>query len=428
MPSPTSLRRALGLPEVTFAGVGIILGAGIYALLGDAAGLAGNAVWLAFVISAFMAAFTGLSYAELSSMFPSAGAEHEYVSHAMGRRLAFVIGWLSIVAAILAVSTVSLGFAGYFSALTCVAMTPSAFVLIVLLGLLLIYGIKETSWFNIVATLVETGGVVFLIILGLPHLGEVDYLEAPRGLTGVFQASSLVFFAYVGFEGLVKLAEETKRPEKTIPRGLILSLVITIVLYVLVSISAVSVVGWQQLSASRAPFADVARSALGRDVFVVVAVIALFATMNTALMFLLAASRITYGMAAARALPFVLSGVHRQRQTPWVAIALTTAVSALFLFFGDIAFVANATNFTVFLTFITVNATVIILRFKEPTTKRPFRVPLSVSRVPILPVLGIVFSVFLIAQIPPGVLLLGLMLTAIGALVGLGVKPRRAGP
>ncbi|MDI3287428.1 amino acid permease [Polyangium sp. 15x6] len=427
MPSQPSLRRALGLAEVTFAGVGIILGAGIYALLGDAAGLAGNAVWMAFVISALMAAFTGFSYAELSSMFPSAGAEHEYVSHAMGRRIAFVIGWLSIISAILAATTVSLGFAGYLSVLTGVAVTPAALGLLVLLGLLLFCGIKETSWFNIVATFIETGGVVLLLALGLPHLGEVDYLEAPKGLAGVFQASSLVFFAYVGFEGLVKLAEETRRPEKTIPRGLMLSLGITIVLYVLVSISAVSVVGWRALSASQAPFADVARHALGRDVFIVVSVIALFATTNTALMFLLAASRIIYGMAAAGALPAVLSGVHRRKQTPWAAIALVTAASALFLSVGDIAFIANATNFTVFLIFIAVNATVIILRFKDPARRRPFRIRLSVGRIPLLPIAGILFCVFLSAQIPPGVLLLGLVLTAIGALSSLGMNVRRAG-
>jgi basic amino acid/polyamine antiporter, APA family len=226
---------------------------------------------------------------------------------------------------------------------------------------------------------------------------------------------------YVGFEGVVKLAEETRRPEKTIPRGLMLSLGITIILYVLVSISAVSMVGWQQLSASQAPFADVASHALGRDVFIAVSVIALFSTTNTALTFLLAASRITYGMAAAGALPSVLSGVHRSRQTPWVAIALATAASALFLSVGDITFVANAANFTVFLIFIAVNTTVIILRFKDPARKRPFRIRLSVWRIPLLPIAGILFCVFLSAQMPPSVLLLGLALTAIGALLSLGM-------
>ncbi len=421
-PPPTSLRRALGLAEVTFAGLGTILGAGIYALLGAAAGLAGNAVWMAFVISAFMAILTGLSYAELASIFPSAAAEHEYVSHAMGRRIAFVIGWLSIVASILAVSAVSLGFAGYFVSLTGLTAIPSASLLILPLGFLLFYGIKETALFAVIATFVEAGGVVFVILIGLPHFGDVDLLEMPKGLGGLFQASSLVFFAYTGFEGIVKLAEETKSPEKTIPRALLLSIAISIALYVLVSISAVSVVGWQSLAASPAPFAEVAGQVLGERVFVAISIIALFATSNTSLMFLLAASRITYGMANSRSLPAIFARVHPRTRTPWVAVLVMTLLSILFLFAGDLAFVAHAMNFTVFLIFIMVNATLVVLRIREPDRKRPFRVPLSLGKIPILPVTAILFSLFLLVQIPPGAMLLGLALALLGLFVSFFLK------
>jgi APA family basic amino acid/polyamine antiporter len=421
---PPALRRELGLFEVTMAGIGVVLGAGIYALLGKGAGLAGNAVWLSFVISAVMAVFSGLSYAELSSIFPRASAEYEYVQTAIGHRTAFVIGWLVILAGIFAVTTVALGFAGYFMALTGAALLPVAAVLIVLCGILLFTGIKETALFTIVFTLIEAGGIIVLIIIGLPYLGQVDYLEMPYGWSGVFEASALVFFAYTGFEGIVKLSEETKNPEKTIPRGLILSLLITIILYVFVAIASVSVIGWQKLSASGAPFAEVVHAALGSDAFVVIGIIALFATANTALMFLLAASRITYGMAGAFFLPRSFSRVHSRRQTPWVAITVVTAGSLALLAFGDIAFVANVTNFTLFVTFIVINASVIILRFSKLGYSRPFRVPVSVFGVPVIPMMGILFCVFLLMQQDIYVILLGILLAVTGIL--LTFLPRRA--
>src|SRR3972149_9798419 len=239
MTRKVELKRQLGLLEITLSGVGIILGAGIYALLGKATGLAGNAVWLSFAFAAFVAIFTGLSYAELSSMFPKASAEHQYTKSAFNKKPAFIIGWLIIFSGIIGASTVALGFGGYFSALFKVPVLTSAFVLIVILSLLLFYGIKESAWFAIISTLIETAGLIIIIFIGLPYLGKVDYFEMPQGLAGVFEASALVFFAYTGFESIVKLSEETKDPEKTIPRGLMLSVLISVILYIMVAISAV---------------------------------------------------------------------------------------------------------------------------------------------------------------------------------------------
>jgi APA family basic amino acid/polyamine antiporter len=196
----------------------------------------------------------------------------------------------------------------------------------------------------------------------------------------------------------VKLSEETKSPERTIPLALLLSLAITILLYILVAACAVSVAGWELIAGSQAPFAAVVYAAMGSDALYAISVIALFATANTALMFLLAASRITYGMAQAASLPAVLARVHGSRGTPWVAIVSLSLLSLIFLFFGDIAFVANVTNTTLFITFIAINAAVILLRHRQPDLPRPFRTPLSVGTVPLLPVLGIVFSVFLLLQ------------------------------
>jgi len=414
MSNKIKLKRELGLIEVTLSGIGIILGAGIYALIGKAAGLAGNSVWLSFAIASLIAIFTGLSYAELSSMFPKASAEHEYVMNAFNKKLAFIIGWLIILSGVIGAATVALGFGGYFNAFFKVPVIPSAIVLIVALSLLLFYGIKETARFVIIATLIETAGLIIVIFIGFPYLGKVDYFEISHGWTGVFQASALVFFAYTGFESIVKLSEETKSPEKTIPKGLILAIVVSIFLYVTVAISAVSVMGWERLSTSEAPFADLAFFAFGSDAFILLTAIALFATANTVLMMMLGSSRIIYGMADSGTLPAILSRVHRSRRTPWTAILVTMAVSILFIFSGDIAFVANVDNFTLFVTFFIINAALILLRYKEPGMNRPFRVPLNAGRFPVLPFLGILSCVFMLAQLEGKVILIGIMLVVLG--------------
>jgi len=414
-PNPgTKLRRELGLPAVTLSGVGIILGAGIYALLGEAAGMAGNAVWLSFAIAATIAGFSALSYAELSSMYPRASAEFEYVSNAFGRRLAFVVGWLIIFSGILGAATVSLGFAGYFSDLVGFPVLPSAILILLVLAAILFSGIKETARVAITMTLIEIGGIIMVILIGLPYLGRVDYLELPSGVPGLLQASALVFFAYMGFEEMVKLSEETKNPEKNIPLALMIALAISIVLYMLVSLAAVSVVGWEQLAASRAPFAEVASVALGPPAFTLISVIALFATANTALLMMMASSRIMYGMASSFSLPSLFARVHPRTRTPWTAIIAVALASMVFLFAGEIDFIASITNFTLFVTFVVINASVILLRYRAPDVPRPFRIPGSIGTLPVLPVVGIVSSLFLLIQLDSLVLLVG------GAVVVLG--------
>jgi len=413
-PEKTELERELGLLEVTLSGVGIILGAGIYALIGKAAALAGNSVWLSFAIAALIAVFTGLSYAELSSIFPRASAEYEYTNRAFGERLAFVVGWLIIFSGVIGASTVALGFGGYFLALTGLPVLPSAVLLILLLSLVLLWGIKISAWFAIVFTLIETAGLLMVIYIGLPHFGSVDYFEMPHGFNGVFEAAALIFFAYMGFEEMVKLSEETREPERNMPLALILALAITIVLYMLVAVSVVSVVSWETLAASEAPFSEVAAEALGADAFVVISAIALFATANTVLLMLLASSRITYGMAESSSMPAIFAKVHQKRRTPWVAILVVMLLSMAFVFSGDIAFVASANDFILFATFVVINASLIYLRRIDPDRPRPFRVPISLGWMPILPVLGILTCIFLIFHLEPAAILLGSALAVVG--------------
>lgn len=426
-PAAPGLSRSLGLTEITLSGIGIILGAGIYALIGTAAAGAGNAVWLSFAISAAVALFTAFSYAELSSMFPRAGAEYEYTVAAVGEFVAFVVGWLIIFSGIVGAAAVSLGFAGYLGGLLSVPRLPAAVVLIIILSVILILGIRESALVAGIFTLIEGGGLILVIIAGLPYLGKVDYFEMPLGAAGVFTSAALVFFAYMGFEEMVKFSEETTEPERTVPKALMLALAICTILYILVCISAVSVVGWEGLAASEAPFAEVAITAWGPAGALALSVIALFATANTVLLMLLAASRISYGMARSGTLPRPLSRVHLTRRTPWVAIIVVGVGAFIFLFSGDIGFVANVSNFTLFVTFIVVNAAVIILRFQDPGRTRPFRVPGRIGVLPVLPVFGIASCLFLFIQLTPEVIGIGAVLTIIGGIAALFAGRRTTG-
>jgi APA family basic amino acid/polyamine antiporter len=405
----TKLKRALGLLDTTFYGVGVILGAGIYALIGKAASLAGNAVWAAFAIGAFIAAFTGLSYAELSSMFPKAGGEYIYAEKAFSKRIAFLVGWLIIAGGVVAAATISLGFAGYFSTLFHTPQLLVAILLIFILSLLNFWGIRQSAIADIIATLVELGGLVAIIAIGAKYFGSVDYTALPPiGFPGLLSATALIFFAFLGFEDVVRLSEETKNPTRTIPKALILSIAITTIVYILVGLAAVSVVGWQKLAASDAPLALVAQTALGAKAFFILAITALFATFNTVLVTLIATSRMIYGMAENSGLPKVLSSVHKKFRTPWLAIAITGAASATFVLLGKIELVASLTDFALFTVFAIVNASLLWLRHKMPTAKRPFK------SLTLFAALGGISSILMLFYLEKTAILMGIAIIIIG--------------
>ncbi|GAB7015226.1 APC family permease [Methanogenium cariaci] len=422
-----SLRRSLTFPEVVISGVGVILGAGIYALIGEAAAVAGNATWISFVLAALIASFTGLSYMELSSMFPGASAEYEYSRQPFGRRIAFVIGCMVILSGIVGAATVALGFAGYFTGVvTGAPVLPVAVCLLALLSLILLTGIKQSAVFAIIFTLIEAGGLIGIIIIGLPHIGSVDYFAAPEGFPGVAAAAALIFFAYQGFEEIVKLSDETVTPERTIPAALLVAIGITIILYIAVSISVVSIGGYEAIAGSPNPFAEIAGQAMPGG-YLLFTVIALFATANTALLMMLASSRILYGMAQKQTLPAVIGYVHPGRRTPVVAIVGAALISMLFLLPGNIRDVALIANFTLFITFIVINAAVIRLRKTMPDTPRPYRVPGTVGNVPVPAVLGIVTCLFFLFQLDANILLIGMVLLLGAAGLGWMLSRRTAG-
>ncbi|MBM3959216.1 MAG: amino acid permease [SAR202 cluster bacterium] len=253
---------------------------------------------------------------------------------------------------------VALGFGGYLGSITPVPIVLGALGLITATALLAWWGIGESVALAVVFTIVEIGGLVFIIAVGVPDWGSVDYFSTPQGFGGIWTASALVLFAYLGFDELGNLAEETRRPERTLPVALAIAFAISSVIYVLVAISAVSAVGWEVLAGSDAPLAEVASKALGGNAGRMLTLVALAATANTVLLLLVAGSRSLQGMASSGVLPGALARIGRRR-TPWIALIVTWLVSICFALIGDLELVAGITNAAILFSFVIVNLALI---------------------------------------------------------------------
>jgi APA family basic amino acid/polyamine antiporter len=415
-----ALKRALGFWQLLVYAIGVILGAGIYALVGKAAALTGGSVWLSFAVAAVVASFTALSYAELSSSRTKTAAEYNYVNEAFGSRLlAFMTGWVLIVAGIASSVTVALGFSGYFANLFFagaaqnvvlsvypILVTPvvvMAMVLLVALSFLNYWGIKISANLNTVFTIIEASGLALIILLGIFFVlsngfPDVNLLEMPGGVSGVLGAVAIIFFAYLGFEELANMGEEVKEPKKNIPRAILWAIAITTIIYILVAVAAVTLLPPQQLGTSSAPLADAAGQVLGGNGGLLLSVIALFATSNTVLIMLIVNSRIIYGMAKQGSLPGKLAEVSEKRRTPWAAVLCTLAFTLVFCLFRDIRTVAELTNFGIFIVFAFVNLSLIKLRFERNPHRGQFRAPINIGRFPVLAGLGFVSCAAMLAS------------------------------
>lgn len=401
--SKPELKRTLGLMQVILYGVGLILGAGIYVIIGDVSAISGNMMWISFIFAAIIASLTGLSYAELASMFPKSAAEYIYVKHAFGKNfLAVFIGCLTIFVAITSAATVAIGFSGYLSVFfPYTSPIIYAVILVIVLSFVNFYGIRESIWTNSVFTLVEILGLIIIIIAGLlmGSGNDVNYFEVPPSLStsfgsvalAIMTSTALIFFAYYGFENIANLSEETRNPTRVIPKGLLISILLTSILYLLVAVSSISLIGWKELSSSEAPLAVVAEKAFGYQGIVLLSIIALFATTNTVLMMLVSGSRIVFGMAKDSSIPNIFTMIHKHNRTPWMATFATMilTIAAIVLSSGNINTVASLSVFGIFIVFAFVNFSVIWLRFKQPNVNRTFMSPFKLKRFPVLAGLGL---------------------------------------
>lgn len=374
---------------LTIYGVGMIFGAGIYSVIGTAAGKAQEGLWISFAISAFVVLLTALSYAELVTRFPEAGAEFIYLRNAFPKvpSVGFVVSMLVALSNIATAATVSLAFAGYFNKFVSFSPAVVAYLLLATMAGIAIVGIRESSWLTIVFTLIEGGGLIYFIFLGATKADIFEGLSAPIEWS-LLPAAALVFFSFLGFENIANLAEEAKKPEKDVPKAILLSIFISTVIYILVGLAAVALLSPELLSKSSSPLATAAAKA-SPGAGTILAAIALFATANTALIALISTSRIFFSMARKGELPKVFEKTLSKRKTPWSATLLAFVIGMALLPLGKVETVASVSSLVSLVAFMGVNIGLIIIRINGPKAKPAFKVQPSIGKIPLPPLLAI---------------------------------------
>ena len=418
------LQRSLGALQLTLLGVGAIIGTGIFVLTAEAAQKAGPGMMLSFVIAGFVCAVAALCYAELSSMVPVSGSAYTYSYAVLGELIAWMVGWALILEYAVAASAVAVGWSGYFVGLlhsslgieipAVLANGPYAGGIVNLpavavclcVSALLVIGTKESATFNAVLVAVKITALTVFIVLALPALNAEHFHPfAPTGSGGVVAAAASIFFAYVGFDAVSTAAEETKNPQRNVPIGLIGSLGICTVFYLLVSGGAIGAIGAQPvlgsdgmnlapgstalteqcktlaasgqepLVCSREALAHVLRQIGWEKIGNLIGLAAFLALPSVVLMMLFGQTRIFFVMARDGLLPEVLSQVHERYKTPHIVTMVTgcgVTLAAAFLPVGKLADISNSGTLFAFMV---VALTVMILRIRDQDRRRPFRTP-----------------------------------------------------
>jgi APA family basic amino acid/polyamine antiporter len=361
------LRRVLTLPWLVFYGVGVTVGAGIFALIGDILGLAGDHAPWAFAVAGVVAAFTALSYAALASAYPRAAGEVIYVKEGIGPLPGRLVGYALLLTALMAGAVISLAFARYVSSFSGVPEWAAlAGVLAVLCGVA-IAGVKESVAAAALITALEVGTLMVVIAAGLPAAVESGalwtVLAPPTEATqwsAVLGASFLAFFAFIGFENIVNMAEESEDATRVIPKAVLLTLVISVAIYALAAAVAAAYADRAALVASKAPLAVLFEGATGRP-GAIIAAMASIAMVNGILVQIVMASRVLYGMAEEGMMPGLLGRLHPRRRTPVIAIMLFTLLIGLLALTVPLVRLAEMTSFLILAIFTLVNASLFLI-------------------------------------------------------------------
>ena len=400
----SGLQPSLGRWQVLFYGLGSMLGAGIYALVGRAAESLGNAIWLAFLAAMIAALLTGLSYACVGGRYPKAGGA-AYVSQRALRRpaLSYVVGMAVMMSGLTSMATGAQAIAENLEKAFGMDLPIKwvAIGLVFLVGCVIYRGIRESMWANMVCTVVEAAGLLFIIAVGVRFWGGVNYLETPVDSGGigsgitlalVLNGAVLMFFSFIGFEDILNVSEEVKDPKRDIPFGLIGAMILATLIYMAVAITAVSVLPWREIAASKTPLMEVARTAAPwfHGIDRVYLGITIFAIGNTALLNYLMGSRLLYGMSRQGLLPAVFGKVHPQRHTPQLAIVVLFGIVSLLILSGGVKPLAEATVLLLLTVFTLVNVSLIVLKRREGEPEDGFDVPLLV------PILGALVCALLV--------------------------------
>jgi APA family basic amino acid/polyamine antiporter len=356
------LKRSISLPLLTFYGLGTILGAGIYVLIGEVVAVAGIRAPIAFGVASLLAVFTAFSYAELSARFPRSAGEAVYIMEAFHRRrLSLLMGLLVILIGLVSSATIVNGFVGYFRVFFELPPWLIIVVLVGLLGLLAAWGISESVWAATLVTLLEIGGLVYIIwvagdsLASLPQRWPEFVTDGDSGLwIGILAGAFIAFYAFIGFEDMVNVAEEVKDPSRNLPTAIVLALVISSLLYMLVVLVSVLSVPVSELAGSQAPLAKVYHYITG-EAPTAITLISLVAVVNGALIQIIMASRVLYGLSWQGWLPPLFSRIHPRRQTPVYATALVTVLALALALWFPLLTLAKATSLVTLLVFALVN-------------------------------------------------------------------------
>jgi basic amino acid/polyamine antiporter, APA family len=432
----TPLRPAITRPMLTVFVIGDVLGAGIYALVGEVSGKVGGAIWTSFLAAGILAAFTAAAYAELVTKYPQAAGAALYTHKAFKRPfLTFLVAFAVMCSGVASAATLATAFGGdYLSEFVTLPTVLVGAIFIGVLALINFRGIKESVTLNLGLTAIELTGLLLVTAIGLAFLldgggdpGRALEFKAGEAVPlAILSGASLAFFALIGFEDSVNVAEETKEPSRVFPPALFLGLGIALTVYILVTLIAGMAVPVDTLSGSDGPLLEVVTLgplAINAKVF---SAIALFALTNGALINMIMASRLIYGMAAQGIVPPALGRVNRSTQTPWVAIAFVAVLTFLLVVIGDLETLADTTVLLLLFVFVGVNIAVLVLR-RDPVDHDHWHAPT------VLPVLGAIACAGLIVQkaiddtkdlaLAAGLLVLGVVLWAISRAIAGPAEP-----
>jgi APA family basic amino acid/polyamine antiporter len=415
---PTALKRGVSPALLLLFIVGDMVGGGIYALVGKVAAVTGGAVWSAFLLALTLASFTAFAYAELVTKYPRAGGAAYYVHRAFQSPfLSFLVAFAVVMSGVTSASALAIAFGGdYLAAFFDPPTVLVAMLFIMVLAWINHRGITESVTVNAVFTLIELVGLLLIVAIGVAALaagtGEparaLQFKEGVNVPWAILAGAGLAFYALIGFEDSVNMAEETHEPSRTFPPALFGGIALVGLIYLLVTVTASMVVPASQLAQSSGPLLEVVKEGPIRVPERLFAVIALFAIANSALINLIMASRLIYGMSAEGVMPSILAKVHSRRRTPSVAILFTTFAAMGLIATGDVGQLARTTVVLLLTAFIIVNISVLVLR-RDKVEHDHFRAPV------VFPVLGILVCAGLLAQQDAHVWLRASALLTLGA-------------
>jgi amino acid transporter len=367
------LRRSISMPLLLFYGLGTILGAGIYVLVGQVAGLAGHSAPLSFLIAAVVAGFTGFSYAELSARYPLSAGEAVYVQEAFGLPFwALLVGLAVATSGIVSAAAVTKGAVGYMQVFVALPTPILIIGSLLILGAIAAWGISESLMVAAAFTVIEIGGLMLIIWVGRDafsasnfHISEFIPSTDTSNWQGIIIGAFLAFFAYIGFEDMVNVAEEVKNPQRNLPLAIIFAVSIATVVYLSIAIVAVHLASPDELVATDAPLAFLFQRATGNSPWLI-SIIGIFAVINGALIQIIMASRMLYGMSRKKWLPAIFGRVHPQTRTPLIATFTIVTLVMTFALFVPLVALASLTSFILLMVFILINLALINIKRRVP--------------------------------------------------------------